>query len=86
MNALHKMYWNCDVCGEKRPDYLIGVISETRVLKVGKMGIGGTVSRNVKYCKDQRECKARARRIALEDIKELSGVSIGEESNIQKTQ
>lgn len=50
--------WNCEVCGERRPDEKISVVthdySEQHDLPYG------TVKRNVKHCNDNFSCKLSA--------------------------
>lgn len=44
--------WRCDICGDVRPDALIGV----RAVDIGPVDRPGMVVRNVKFCSDRIEC------------------------------
>ena len=50
-------HWNCEICGKKRPDRFISVISYPL-----KNLPGGT--RNLKYCNDNPKCERLARQTA----------------------
>lgn len=46
--------WTCHVCGDERPDALIGVFQAERELA------GMTVQCNIRYCRDRADCVADA--------------------------
>lgn len=51
--------WTCHVCGEERPDALIGVYEDFEYLPRG-----GLVTANVRYCRDRSACFDGAAEIA----------------------
>lgn len=46
--------WTCHVCGEKRPDAMIGVYKSDISASIGL--VPGTVRHNVRHCKDRPAC------------------------------
>lgn len=56
---LENITWKCQICGEIRPDDMIGVvttdISEENGMRLGMMKM------NTKYCKDKKECVESAK-------------------------
>lgn len=55
--------WKCHVCGDERPDAVIGVHTESELL--GGCGLSIPVRANVRYCKDRLKCCERAPVLAL---------------------
>jgi hypothetical protein len=55
--TLADLRWTCHVCGDERPDALIGVF--TRRLRSRSIGV--ELSENVRHCTDRPECVAGAR-------------------------
>jgi hypothetical protein len=51
-------YWTCHVCGELRPDELIGLIQRERRMGPGKLIV------NVRYCRDRDACAGGAEELA----------------------
>lgn len=51
MGTLREVDWNCDVCGENRPDRFISVASHLH-----RDGNGVEVESLVNYCNDKDEC------------------------------
>ncbi len=51
---LDDLKWRCHICGDERPDHLIGVITHQRMM--------GTVpfQENVRYCVDKTSCQVAA--------------------------
>lgn len=46
--------WRCHVCGDERPDHLIGVRTHHRVFN------GVELAENVRHCTDRPDCVAGA--------------------------
>jgi hypothetical protein len=51
--------WTCHICGQERPDELIGVIS-TDVSHEYNLA-AGTMTQNVRYCTDNKACAEAAK-------------------------
>lgn len=49
-----ELEWTCHVCGDRRPDPLIAVLTVQE----------GLLSVNVRFCKDRMGCRQAARRVA----------------------
>lgn len=53
-------YWNCEICGKKRPDKHIAVISY--LMKFNSRDVGRfNPTRNLKYCEDNIDCENKAK-------------------------
>ncbi len=52
------LMWHCDVCGAERADALVDVVRHDFSADFGFPA--GTISRNVKHCKDHLPCVAGA--------------------------
>jgi hypothetical protein len=50
--------WKCHVCGDERPDALIGVFSKEVELAGGVMA-----TQNVRYCLDRESCVEGAKQV-----------------------
>lgn len=50
--------WRCHICGERRPDAAISVL--TRDLSRENGLAAGTIMQNVRYCNDREECISAA--------------------------
>lgn len=50
--------WSCHICGQERPDALIGVLS-TDVSSEHNLA-AGTMRQNVRYCLDKPTCREAA--------------------------
>ena len=48
--------WDCQICGEERPDDKISVISKPLVIE-GRV----LVTQNIKYCNDRQYCIEKAK-------------------------
>ena len=48
--------WNCQICGEKRPDDRISVLSKPLVIEGRVIG-----TQNIKYCNDRPSCIEKAK-------------------------
>ena len=46
---MNDLTWTCHICGEERPDRLIGVVS------FPYKGLSGAMM-NIRYCFDKKEC------------------------------
>lgn len=55
--------WTCHICGQERPDALIGVWSTKRRYE------GVEMKENVRYCKDNPECFKAAQKYSFLPVK-----------------
>ena len=72
---MEDLTWRCDVCGEERPDAMIGVAK-----REGKIAISGglqiPVQTNTKYCLDRLSCRVGAEKEADALIAQVTGEQI----------
>lgn len=64
--------WTCHICGEKRPDSFISVVSKDLSKKYELAE--GTLKQNVRYCNDNQSCIEDAKEkdfLTKEEIKKI---------------